>query len=97
GRRVGAPHSEVDDGDAIASRIEHRTVFAAHGYFMPLGELAHIIAEVDQQDVFTEVLQRRARVTWQPVGHNFSFAFHGFGIRPSIPPSRWHSSRSETA
>ena len=74
---AGAAHAEVDDADAVGGGIEHRPVLAPHRHVVPLGEEADIVAEIDQEDVLPELLQRRARVARQPVGHNVVLGLHG--------------------
>src|ERR1019366_5066188 len=77
GCRAGAAHAKVDDGDALARRVEHGPVLAAHRHLMPLGEQAHIVVEVDQQYVLPELLQRRAGVARQPVADDLTLVLHG--------------------
>ena len=74
--RACAAHAEVNNSDASGGGVGHGTICAAHGNFIPLGEEAHVVAEVDQEDVFAEILECRAGVTRQPVGNDLVFRFH---------------------
>ena len=78
-RGAGAAHAEIDDGDAAGRRVGHRTILAAHfGTLMPLGEHVDVIAEIDEEDVFAELVDGRAGVARQPVGDDFRFGSHTF-------------------
>lgn len=47
-----------------------------HFYVVHFGKLAHVVVEVGQQNVFSEILQRHARVSREPVFSYLLFCFH---------------------
>ena len=55
---------------------------------MPLGEHLDVVIEIDEQDVFAEVLERRARVAREPIGDDVSFRFHSLPMCFHTEPPR---------
>ena len=76
-RRVRAAHAEVDHGDAVVRAARHRAVDADHGRTGHAREDVHVPAEIGEQDVFAELVQRNAGVARQPVVDDLFLVFHG--------------------
>src|SRR5262249_52760689 len=73
---ASAAHAEVDDRDAAGSGIEHGTIEAAQLDIVPFGEHADVIAEVDEEDVFAEILDGGSGVARKPIVNYFLFRVH---------------------
>ncbi len=78
GGGAGTAHAEVDNGDAAGSSVGHRTIHAAHFGFEALGEHVDVIAEVNEENVFAELVDGRAGVAREPVVYDFRFGSHTF-------------------
>ena len=81
---IGGTHAKVDDGDTVRGGIGHGFIQPAHRHLVPVREHLHIVAEIDQQDVLTEFIERHSRITRQPVLDDFTFRFHSSSLLHSI-------------
>src|SRR4249919_234993 len=75
-RGIGAAHAEVDHGDAVGGGAGHGAVEADHLRAGEAGKGVQVAAEIGQQDVLAELLQRNAGVTRQPVADDLFFVLH---------------------
>ncbi len=62
GGGIGAAHAEVDHGDAVVGGAGHRPVGAAQGGAGEATEHVQVAAEIGEQDVGAELLDRDAGV-----------------------------------
>lgn len=76
GRRIGAAHAEIDQGDAVGGGVGHGTVPPLHFHPMPFGEEVHVVSEIRQQNMLAELLHRRAGIARQPVGDDLLLVLH---------------------
>ena len=79
GRRHGAPHAEVQDGDVLGGRRLHRPVAAQDLDAEPLGEQLDVVDEVAQQHVPAERAERPPGVAGQPVLDDLVLGSHDNG------------------
>src|SRR5258706_12247754 len=76
GRRIRTSHAEIYQGNAIGSHIGHRSIRASDRYVVVGGEPCDVIAEVRQENMFSEFIKRRSPVTREPVFYELLFFFH---------------------
>src|SRR5690606_32142142 len=76
--RVRAAHAEVDHGDAIGGGARHRAVRAHDLGAGQAREMAQVAAEVGEQDVLAEAVERHAGVARQPVLDDLVLVLHRF-------------------
>ena len=93
--RIRTAHAEIDHGDAVEGDARHRTIQPAHfAAANDAPEHVEITAEIGQQDMLPEFVQRHSGVSRQPVGDDFLFLFHlllPLRIRTIVGGRRWHS------
>ena len=74
--RIRAAHAEVDQGDAVGGRVRHGPVGALDRHAVPLGEDVDVVAEIGQQDVLAELVERGPGIARQPVADDVVLFLH---------------------
>src|SRR5215204_6041993 len=78
GGGAGRAHTEVDDAEPAVGvrRRLHRPVETAHRHVEASRKFLDVVTEVGEQDVLTELRQRRVRIARQPVLNDCVLGLH---------------------
>lgn len=76
GGGVSASHPKVDERNAFRCDGGHGLAFAADGNVEPFRERVQVRFEVDEQNVFAEILEGCIGIARQPVMYDLFFCFH---------------------